>query len=911
MNIDLKRIYRFFSQNKANAHALSSQSKKTMNIKKQLESSAPLKWLFYGDSITQGSLHTSGQRSYVELFSERIRYELGRTLDIITNTAISGNTSKDLLEQFKWRVEEVKPDIIFIMVGMNDCNKQKGLSLAEFENNLNKILDLIEDLGASPILQTTCPVLAGEGDQGNYSTLPEYMDVIRQIASDKDLPLIDHFAFWQANIIHHSHWMNNIIHPNGAGHRAFAYYIYHYFDIFDKTAPSCKPPLTNTKQAIDFSITNNIEQTGINIVPIEQRLPKVDNTHQSIRSILNLIKQNVERSRHEKPWEDPRWKSAKITAQHIEEIGLLARLNHNDSEDLKIEAIHLIEKLMSYYKDKNLKKETGDYFELFLSESSIAIIYTLEYFAPFLSIKQEASLEKHLAFTSDTLWELILNSREYDHRTQSRLAWNHSQFVHAVTGICAIKRNNKNSEERLARAILWIEGYMSHTFTWDGFSKEGIFYAGATRMPLLLFLMALKKYKNIDLLQHTGLLNHGQYLINEWVPKSTQFITRNDMCHVKYSTTLSSILTYAHLFQCKKALSLWESIVGEKGDKTFGNPSAENNRNGSLVLNYLFYPSELSEIPSTESYIDSFKVYREAGVVSGYSKASAFKYSFQASSHLQEIHSQSDHGQIYLYLNGDTLLGDTAVGNNRNPNTAGQSEGHNSLMIDGEGMSLSGNGWQSCSILEDTTNHGNYHSMRANLTPAYNANHSRITIAHYKRLVIVHNTEPYHIVVLDSVSDLQNSTHEFTYRFHTDPKHSITHEQENIKVNAPHAILTIVPLGINWKPQKQASFIFNNDHRSSYIDSTFSTEDFVGGYILIPSSKENPTHIDKQGNEVILSTSTHESHIILDLEKSDNIIKCQTRKKNSKENDSALSVKRETNPANSFDFLTGEITTSG
>ena len=59
-------------------------------VKALLEGKEPVKWLFYGDSITHGALHTFGMRDYAELFSERVRFEMGRTQDIVLNTAISG-----------------------------------------------------------------------------------------------------------------------------------------------------------------------------------------------------------------------------------------------------------------------------------------------------------------------------------------------------------------------------------------------------------------------------------------------------------------------------------------------------------------------------------------------------------------------------------------------------------------------------------------------------------------------------------------------------------------------------------------------------------------------------------------------------------------------------------------------------
>src|SRR5687767_5660953 len=46
-----------------------------------LRGKAPIKWIFSGDSITQGAKHTFGDRSYPEIFSERVRWELGRVRD--------------------------------------------------------------------------------------------------------------------------------------------------------------------------------------------------------------------------------------------------------------------------------------------------------------------------------------------------------------------------------------------------------------------------------------------------------------------------------------------------------------------------------------------------------------------------------------------------------------------------------------------------------------------------------------------------------------------------------------------------------------------------------------------------------------------------------------------------------------
>jgi hypothetical protein len=50
-------------------------------VRALLTGTEPVTWLFTGDSITHGALHTMGWRSYPEHFAERVRWELRRMRD--------------------------------------------------------------------------------------------------------------------------------------------------------------------------------------------------------------------------------------------------------------------------------------------------------------------------------------------------------------------------------------------------------------------------------------------------------------------------------------------------------------------------------------------------------------------------------------------------------------------------------------------------------------------------------------------------------------------------------------------------------------------------------------------------------------------------------------------------------------
>ena len=208
-----------------------------------LKSRDPLKWLFAGDSITHGAVHTFGSRDYTELFSERLRSELGRPRDIVIKTAISGHTTSRLLEDFDWRHAQFAPDVTFVMIGMNDCSAARNIPLAVFRDNLAELVRRLGALRSLVVLQTTCPILPGTAPD-REPNFPAYMEAIRAAAAEFTLPLVDHTRRWEELERKapgsHFYWMSNAFHPNAAGHRLFAEEIYRELGLWDPAASSCR-----------------------------------------------------------------------------------------------------------------------------------------------------------------------------------------------------------------------------------------------------------------------------------------------------------------------------------------------------------------------------------------------------------------------------------------------------------------------------------------------------------------------------------------------------------------------------------------------------------------------------------------------------------------------------------------------
>jgi acyl-CoA thioesterase I len=204
-----------------------------------LESNEPAKWLFTGDCVTHGVRYTLGGRDYVQLFEERVRGELGRHRDFVAKTAVKSWTTKDVLEDIEWSILRHKPDVVSIMLGINDCCRQ----LQDFKSNYLEILDKIKKrTSAHVILHTPNPIVPGT-DPSREPTLPAIVEQIHQIGAQRGLHVVDHWrewkGAWREDPARIYTWMADTIHPNANGHRAFARLLFQEMQIWDQASIAC------------------------------------------------------------------------------------------------------------------------------------------------------------------------------------------------------------------------------------------------------------------------------------------------------------------------------------------------------------------------------------------------------------------------------------------------------------------------------------------------------------------------------------------------------------------------------------------------------------------------------------------------------------------------------------------------
>ncbi|MBR5578454.1 MAG: SGNH/GDSL hydrolase family protein, partial [Lachnospiraceae bacterium] len=157
---------------------------KQKELKDKLEA-GPVRWLFVGDSITHGALRTNGYDGIAQLFEKYVREGLGREDDIIINTAISGATIADNIEEGRKDIRlGWNADVVMVMLGTNDA-ATPGLSTKEqYTNNLNLLVEEIKRQNPDALVVFRTPLWTARGDR--WRQLIPIVDAMKTLAAETD-----------------------------------------------------------------------------------------------------------------------------------------------------------------------------------------------------------------------------------------------------------------------------------------------------------------------------------------------------------------------------------------------------------------------------------------------------------------------------------------------------------------------------------------------------------------------------------------------------------------------------------------------------------------------------------------------------------------------------------------------------
>lgn len=185
---------------------------------------------FLGDSITAGG---AGHGGYCRMVVHGLKSKGIRTTPIFAG--IPGNTSADMLERLESDVLKHKTDWVILAAGVNDVwhgdptvkigvfqpKPGMGVKLPDYRKNVTTIVDRCVKAGAKVILTTITPIRE-EPDFKLNLTARDYNAFLRQLATDRNLPLADLNRAMFSEIAKGARLTSDGVHPLESGHRVMA-----------------------------------------------------------------------------------------------------------------------------------------------------------------------------------------------------------------------------------------------------------------------------------------------------------------------------------------------------------------------------------------------------------------------------------------------------------------------------------------------------------------------------------------------------------------------------------------------------------------------------------------------------------------------------------------------------------------
>lgn len=208
-------------------------------ISDQRKTSKNLVFLFQGDSITDGNRtrnndwnHVMGH-GYQYIISSKLWFDRPEEHYMFYNRGISGNRIKDLEARWQKDALDVKPDILSILVGINDVaaivNNRDPESIDEFERRFNNILEKTKKALPKTKIVLCEPFILPVGmvvEQWKLweTEIKKQQSVIRKLAKKYDAIYVElqepfNKACKKAPA---DYWIWDGIHPMPAGHELIA-----------------------------------------------------------------------------------------------------------------------------------------------------------------------------------------------------------------------------------------------------------------------------------------------------------------------------------------------------------------------------------------------------------------------------------------------------------------------------------------------------------------------------------------------------------------------------------------------------------------------------------------------------------------------------------------------------------------
>lgn len=190
--------------------------------------------LFIGDSITDCGRRTDSQmlgQGYVRIVRDWLLARDPANCPFIVNTGISGNKIPDLQKRWDRDVIAHKPDVVSIMIGINDVwhglvPGREGCPIDRFTDGYHDVLTRLKvALPDSRLVLCEPSVIDPPQDPRANDLLQPYVRVVHDLAREfaAECVVPTHQAFVQARLARPDvAWTTDGVHPTPVGHMLIA-----------------------------------------------------------------------------------------------------------------------------------------------------------------------------------------------------------------------------------------------------------------------------------------------------------------------------------------------------------------------------------------------------------------------------------------------------------------------------------------------------------------------------------------------------------------------------------------------------------------------------------------------------------------------------------------------------------------
>ena len=190
--------------------------------------------VFAGDSVTDmGSAQPVGEgrfddlgQGYVRVVDNLLAVWYPERKIRVTNSGISGNTSRDLLARYQRDVVDLKPDWVSICIGINDVWRQfdtpampDGQVLPEeYERNVEQMILAVKEEVKGIFLLSPYYMEPNRQDKMR-ARMDEYVEICRKLAAEYGCRFVDFQKMYEdyCSIRHSSSVAWDRVHPNQIG----------------------------------------------------------------------------------------------------------------------------------------------------------------------------------------------------------------------------------------------------------------------------------------------------------------------------------------------------------------------------------------------------------------------------------------------------------------------------------------------------------------------------------------------------------------------------------------------------------------------------------------------------------------------------------------------------------------------